>query len=198
MIIRTLAAAAALSACAATDGLAQQQRPQGCEALEGYGDFDFWVGEWNVYARGGDFAGQNTISKRSGGCLLLEEWRSAGGGNGTSMNYLDPTSGEWRQIWMGVNNYIDYSGGLTDAGQMRLEGEITYFNDEGSRSAEFRGVWTPLENGHVIQHFQQYDSEEDVWNDWFIGRYVPAGEDPNGEEPDAEATAAPIETPPEF
>jgi hypothetical protein len=197
MIIRTVAAAVALSACAAPAGLAQQQ-PEGCADYETHGQFDFWVGEWNVYARNGDFAGRNTISKRSGGCLLLEEWRSAGGGDGTSMNYVDPATGDWRQVWMGVNNYIDYSGGLTEAGQMMLEGEITYFSNESSRTADFRGVWTPLENGHVIQHFQQYDAEEEVWNDWFVGRYVPADEDRNGENPDNDATAAPIETPPEF
>ncbi|TGY87644.1 hypothetical protein E5163_14520 [Marinicauda algicola] len=172
--------------------------PQGCGAYPAHDDFDFWVGDWNVYGRDGRFAGQNFISRRSGGCLLLEEWFSAGGGDGTSMNYVDPATGDWRQIWMSANLYIDYSGGLNAAGQMQLDGEITYFNDEGSSSAAFRGVWTPLENGHVIQHFKQYDAEAETWNDWFIGSYVPIAEDPNGAEPGPDATGPAIEEAPAF
>lgn len=159
--------------------LAQQGPPPGCGAMEQADDFDFWVGNWNVYDQNGQFGGTNSIQKRSNGCLILEEWTSATGGDGTSMNYYDPTSESWRQVWMGSNNYINYEGGLTEDGEMVLEGEITYFGANGSQSSPFRGRWTPNEDGTVTQHFQQYDAENDVWNDWFIGRYVRMEDDPN-------------------
>lgn len=158
---------------------AAQTPPPGCDSMESRTDFDFWVGEWNVYGPDGQFAGTNRISKRSNGCLILEEWSSAAGSDGTSMNYLDPTTGSWRQIWMGSNNYIDYSGSLNDDGQMALEGEITYFGPRGSRSAPFRGVWTPNEDGSVTQHFTQYNAETESWDVWFTGRYVRQENDPN-------------------
>lgn len=170
--------------------------PPGCEDYEQYRQFDFWLGQWNVYTREGRFAGQNTVSNRSGGCLLLEEWVSARGGNGTSMNYVDPETGQWRQVWMGVNNHIDYTGGLNADGQMVLEGEITYFREDSARSAPFRGIWTPLDNGHVIQHFQQYDAEAVAWEDWFLATYVPVGDDPNGPDPGEHATGPVLETAP--
>lgn len=172
--------------------------PAGCGYDEAFSDFDFWLGGWNVYARNGAFGGQNFIDKRSGDCLILEQWMSAGGGDGSSMNFLDPRTSQWRQLWVGTNNLIDYSGGLNEAGQMILEGQITYFNQQGSRQADFRGIWTPLDNGHVIQHFQQYDADNDVWNDWFIGTYVPISVDPNGESPGTDATGPTIVEPPAF
>lgn len=180
MTIKTILAASVAAALAGSGAVLAQQEPPGCHDVPGARDFDFWVGEWNVYsAADGEFGGTNRISKRSNGCLILEEWTSVTGGDGTSMNYLDPTTGQWRQIWMGSNNYIDYSGGLNDDGDMVLEGEITYFGENGSRSFPFRGVWTPNEDGSVTQHFTQYDADNDVWNDWFVGRYVRQEDDSN-------------------
>ena len=158
---------------------AQQGPPPGCDDVAGAHDFDFWLGDWNVYAQNGQLGGTNHIEKRSNGCLILEEWVNTGGGDGSSINYLDPTSGQWRQIWMGSNTYIDYSGGLNDDGAMVLVGEITNFGPGSvTRTAPFRGTWTPNADGSVTQHFQQYDPENDVWNDWFIGRYVRQEDDP--------------------
>lgn len=180
LIVSAIAAIGAASVFAPST-VAQQGPPPGCDDLPGARDFDFWVGDWNVYGANqpDTLGGTNRIEKRSNGCLILEEWTSATGNDGTSMNFLDPTSGQWRQIWMGSNNYIDYSGGLNADGQMVLEGEITYFGASGSQSAPFRGTWTPNEDGTVTQHFQQYDAENDVWNDWFVGRYVRMEDDPN-------------------
>ena len=66
---------------------------------------------------------------------------------------------------------------------MRLEGRITY--PTNGASAPFRGAWSALENGVVLQEFHQQDTETGDWNTWFIGRYVPAAA-----EPDNEAAAA--------
>lgn len=196
MIAALAAGALLLSAPASGQEEDAPQGPPGCEEYAQHAQFDFWVGDWNVYGRDGGFGGQNYITKRSDGCLIVEEWFSARGGDGTSMNYVDPNTGAWRQIWMSANVHIDYSGGLNEAGQMRLDGEITYFSDEGGRSAAFRGIWTPLGNGQVIQHFQQWNDEEDAWADWFIGTYVPMDDDPNGAEPGEDATGPVIETVP--
>jgi predicted enzyme related to lactoylglutathione lyase len=170
--------------------------PGGCDGYQSYAEFDFWVGEWNVYGRDGAFAGQNRISRESSGCLLLERWRSAAGREGSSINFVDPDSRHWRQIWMGPNNFIDLQGGLTETGQMRLDGRIVYFSEQGARDFEFRGVWTPVEEGRVVQHFQQLDPESGTWQDWALLTYVPRGDDPNGPEPAGEATGPRLAAPP--
>lgn len=153
-------------------------QPPGCDDIAGARDFDFWLGTWEVYDQDGKLGGTNTISKRSGDCLILEEWRSLSGGEGVSMNFLDPRTKKWNQTWMGTNNYITYQGGLNAENQMVLKGQITYFSAKGSRSADFRGTWTPNDDGTVTQHFEEFDEEAGEWNDWFVGTYKPVSDPP--------------------
>ena len=132
-------------------------------------DFDFWIGAWDVTDPHGTIAGENVISREENGCLLVERWTGAQGGSGTSLNFVDPQTGLWRQVWMSQGAMIDYSGGLEDSGAMRLQGEITYTRT--GKSFPFRGVWTPNKDGSVTQAFTQYDPETETWNDWFTGIY---------------------------
>tara|TARA_R110002072_G_scaffold111456_3_gene239577 strand:- start:604 stop:1173 length:570 start_codon:yes stop_codon:yes gene_type:complete len=181
MKIRTILAAGTLAASLAGGHAMAQQAPPGCSDVDHAGDFDFWVGEWNVYGPTGQLAGTNSITKRHSDCLIVEEWTGASGTTGTSMNFLDPEVDAWRQVWMSANTFINYTGGLNVEGAMVLEGHITNFGPNGAQSAPFRGVWTPNDDGSVTQHFTQYDAANDVWNDWFIGRYVRQEDDPNME-----------------
>ncbi len=143
-----------------------------CEE-EAYQAFDFWIGEWEVFGADGQKAGDNRISRQEGSCLLLEEWVSAGGTTGQSYNFYNPGTDEWRQVWVSQGAIIDYSGNLTDTGSMRLEGEITYRNET---SFPFTGEWTLQQDGSVLQHFEQYDPDAEVWNVWFTGTYKRANE----------------------
>ncbi|MGJ3230937.1 MAG: hypothetical protein ACFE0P_03990 [Oceanicaulis sp.] len=171
----------------------------GCTDSAPHRAFDFWLGRWNVYAADGAYAGKNHIASGGAGCVLTESWESVRGGTGHSLNFVEPTTGAWRQVWVGRNHRIDYSGGLDAEGRMVLTGEITYWNADGAQSHDFRGAWTPLENGHVIQHFQQRDAETGAWSDWGLLTYVPAREDPNGAAPAADVAGPAIETaPPAF
>lgn len=142
--------------------------PRACEA-EGYHRFDFWLGEWEVTDPSGVFQGNNKVSLQEKGCLILEEWTSAGGSTGQSYNYYNPATDLWRQVWVSGGAIIDYSGGLTETGSMKLEGDITY--QVNANTARFTGEWTLNEDGSVTQHFEQYDPEEDVWSVWFTGIY---------------------------
>jgi len=152
--------------------------PPGCHGPHA-GDFDFWVGEWSVYAPdGGALQGHNSITKKHGGCLIAEHWVSAKGSTGDSMNFYDPLTGAWRQVWISPGVFIDYAGGLDAAGAMVLEGEIYY--DRTGQRAPFRGTWTPLQDGRVRQHFEQQGPDGN-WSDWFIGIYVRKDEDPRDE-----------------
>jgi hypothetical protein len=71
-----------------------------CETAERFGDFDFWVGEWNVYSNDEKrtFQGTNSITKHHKNCLIMESWSSAQGGTGSSMNYYDAVEDQWRQL----------------------------------------------------------------------------------------------------
>jgi tetratricopeptide (TPR) repeat protein len=65
-------------------------------------DFNFWIGEWDVYITGTNaLAGHSVIQQISGGCALLENWTSGQNGTGKSINYYDTTVHKWEQDWIG-------------------------------------------------------------------------------------------------
>ncbi len=64
-------------------------------------EFDFWIGEWEVYGTGTDtYAGHSIVQKISGGCALLENWKSSVS-EGKSLNFIDDSTNTWRQVWVG-------------------------------------------------------------------------------------------------
>ncbi|MDJ0921311.1 MAG: hypothetical protein QNI84_09295 [Henriciella sp.] len=148
--------------------------PPPCDTPE-YHQFDFWIGDWEVSSPDGAAQGRNVITAEESGCLLVERWVSTAGNTGQSYNFYNPVTETWRQIWVSTGAIIDYEGGLTDTGSMKLEGTITY---PGSGvTAPFTGEWTPNEDGSVTQHFEQYDAEKDAWAAWFTGIYRRAESD---------------------
>lgn len=72
-----------------------------CDEDPHFRGWDFWVGEWDVTVREtGEVAGENSIVKIEAGCALRETWVSAGDGSGTSVNYYNPVTQKWRQVWV--------------------------------------------------------------------------------------------------
>ncbi len=141
-----------------------------CEHDERFREFDFWVGEWDVHVANGTFAGHNVIESTQRGCVLTEAWSSATGGTGSSINYLDKISGEWVQVWNDASgSQIRIRGGLTEEG-MLLTGTIHYIASD--TTAEFRGLWTPLDDGRVRQFFEQSNDGGQTWSAWFEGFYT--------------------------
>ncbi len=139
-----------------------------CQQSGAHRQFDFWLGKWEVHGAGGQFAGNNEITREETGCALREQWRSASGVTGQSLNYYNPETRRWRQLWLDAGySIIDISGGLED-GAMALEGTITYLST--GKSHGFRGTWTPQEDGRVRQFFEQRDAEG-AWQTWFDGYY---------------------------
>jgi hypothetical protein len=64
--------------------------------------FDFWVGEWNVRNTRGAAVGESRIERVSGGCAILENWTSAKGVVGKSLNFFNRDVGQWQQYWVGA------------------------------------------------------------------------------------------------
>lgn len=85
-----------------------------CQAPE-FRQFDFWVGEWEVYGLNGQKAGDSKISKILDECVILEEWLSASIFSGIryagkSYNKYNPLNKQWQQTWAdnvgGNNEYL--------------------------------------------------------------------------------------------
>lgn len=160
--------ATAQSATTAQSTAAPQSTAARCEDDDRYAEFDFWVGEWTVLNARGHQAGSNTISRMENGCLILESWRGARGGTGTSINYWDPVAESWTQVWVSsAGAIIRLTGGLQND-EMVLEG--TFQNAAGA-TKPMRGTWTPQADGTVRQLIEISDDEGQTWQVWFAGDY---------------------------
>lgn len=90
---------------------------------EAYREFDFWLGDWDVFDPDGQQVGTNTIASELGGCVVAEHWTGAGGVRGRSINAYDAETGQWHQTWVTANTigHLRLAGGIVD-GEMVLEG----------------------------------------------------------------------------
>lgn len=131
--------------------------------------FDFWVGDWDVFNPAGTQVGENSIRRVENGCALTESWTGAGGGTGSSINFYHPGRGKWVQTWYnGSGGIIELEGELRD-GAMSMQG--TNYSADGSHQL-IRGTWTPLPDGRVRQFFEQSRDLGKTWYVWFDGFYV--------------------------
>jgi len=109
-----------------TTPLAAQQKSFPCMEIQQAREFDFWIGEWDAYVTGAqNLAGHSVIQRASGGCMILENWTSTGGVpfEGKSINYVDPVSKRWKQVWVGSAgiNVSEFLNGEYREGAMRFE-----------------------------------------------------------------------------
>jgi len=148
-----------------------QRNSTPCEFDENFRAFDFWIGEWDVTSGdGGQTAGENSITKQPGSCMLYESWTGAGGSTGQSINYYDATREKFTQHWIdGSGSHIELHGGLNEDGAMFLEGSQTLMD---GTIIPMRGTWTLLDDGRVRQFFEQTNDDGKTWFTWFDGYYT--------------------------
>jgi uncharacterized protein (TIGR02246 family) len=80
-----------------------QQSP--CETDPVYRQFDFWIGEWEVFDLRNNKAGDSKITSILNSCILLEEWTSSNPQNGIvysgkSFNTYNAATQQWQQTWV--------------------------------------------------------------------------------------------------
>jgi len=105
-------------------------------------EFDFWIGDWDVYVTGtSSYAGHSFIQQISGGCAILENWQSAIS-EGKSLNFIDDSTHKWKQVWVGSypNGKQDFVNGEYKDSVMRftfttlgaqghaMQGKFSFFN----------------------------------------------------------------------
>ena len=158
--------------CLTVPGLAEEEKAQAPEAppkpctAEEYRQFDFWVGDWDVYAKD-KLAGTNRITRVYNDCALREDYSTPTGYVGGSWNIYDASTGKWHQTWVdGVGTLLQMDGGLED-GSMVLAGE----RQTAKGAVIDRITFTPLESGHVRQHWELSSDGGDTWQTLFDGEY---------------------------
>jgi hypothetical protein len=130
--------------------------------------FDFWLGRWEVTDPKGKRLGTNVITRSETGCWIVEQWRSAGGFSGTSVNAWDAPYQRWRQFWVGSDGIVLRLEGGLRAGTMVMEGTLP---TPGGGSQRQRIRWTPNADGTVSQHWETSDDDGNTWATAFLGIY---------------------------
>ena len=137
-----------------------------CTAQE-FRQFDFWLGRWKVTDPQGKQVGTSEISRASEGCAIREQWKSASGTGGMSINYYDSDDRKWHQDWVGGDGIILHlHGGLTE-GAMVLSGHTK----TPKETLLNRITWTPSPDGKVKQEWATSANEGRTWKVIFVGIY---------------------------
>lgn len=134
--------------------------------------FDFWVGDWDVFVNGA-LAGRNTVEPMLGDCTLLENWTSAGNREGKSFNWVDRSSfrePQWRQLWIAdQGTTLDYYSGSYSDGAMRFEGHtMSPTGDSIPQKLRFENIAPDT----VRQVFEQSNDGGATWVVTFDGLYI--------------------------
>jgi hypothetical protein len=140
-----------------------------CSVLPQYGQFNFWVGEWEVRTPQGQLAGTNSVQRIDNDCVIFENWTGAGGGTGKSINFYDAAAGKWRQVWVGGTGFVlDLAGEYKD-GAMRYEGKTA-----GSSGVVTHHKLTFFNLGpdKVRQLWEQSTDDGKNWYVAFDGMYI--------------------------
>lgn len=152
-----------------TDQEADLEFTSSCSCCDGhYSDFDFWVGEWNVFDQSGKQVGVNIIKKLIDQCVLEENWNGYSGNVGMSMNYFNSVDSLWHQNWVDNTGFIlKLSGSLVD-GVMIMKSELL----EGRYQQYYNQIsWEPQEDGTVLQKWEMYSKDDELLKTLFVGSY---------------------------
>lgn len=149
---------------------AQTPSPYPCLDSEVRRHFDFWLGEWEVFA-GDQKAGESSITLAEGGCAIHESYTTAKGYSGQSINYYDPIAKKWRQNWVGSSGDV----GIYEETDSRTKGSMQFI----ARQMDARGAiqlnrmtFTYDPNADTVRQFIEGSSDEgQTWTHSFDGLY---------------------------
>lgn len=136
--------------------------------------FDFWVGQWDVFATGTNrLVAHSLIEKLYDGCAIRENWMPLNNAGGGSLSAYEPKAGKWRQTWIDSSGGLgQFEGGLQGS-SMVIEG--LWPNAAGpGRDALVRMTYTPGADGSVRQSGQQSTDGGKTWHPSFDFTYKSA------------------------
>jgi uncharacterized protein (TIGR02246 family) len=110
--------------------------------------FAFWIGDWDVTSASSattDPPARSHIEWVEDGCVILEEYRAAGGYSGRSLNAYHPDKRHWEQFWVdNAGSIHHYVGGFRDG---RLHYEAEGVRSPGPSSPPARARMTLFDQG---------------------------------------------------
>ena len=164
---RPMLAALLATGCCAQAQTTPTPPPDPCAAPQTR-EFDFWIGDWDVFLPNGKQAGMNRI-ERIYGCVLHESWKAAKMG-GQSFNRYDGVRGVWHQTWVdSMGTLLLLEGGMKDGAMVMTDGTVPGRKADAPLN-EIR--WTRNDDGTLRQLWRVTTDGGKTWSTAFDGKYV--------------------------
>jgi hypothetical protein len=132
--------------------------------------FDFWVGDWEVFDTRGNRTGSSHVERSLDGCLIIENWEARLGGTGKSFNTYNPGTHKWQQYWVASAGTVTFYEGEFKDGSMRFVGTN---NARSAPPSPVRLTFTALDGGRVRQFGEVSSDNGATWNVGYDFVYVP-------------------------
>jgi hypothetical protein len=126
-----------------------------------YRQFDFWVGDWDVFDVGSSIpVAHARIDPILDGCVLREDYQGTDGQKGQSFTIYDAARRVWHQSWVTNRGELLEIEGKIENGEIILSGE------DRAAGSLVRGTWKP-QNGNVRETAVTSTDGGNTWKPWF-------------------------------
>ena len=126
-----------------------------------YRQFDFWVGDWDVFDVGSSIpVAHARIDPILDGCVLREDCQGTDGHKGRSFTIYDAARKVWHQSWVTNRGELLEIEGKIENGEIILSGE------DRAAGSLVRGTWKP-QNGDVRETAVTSTDGGNTWTPWF-------------------------------
>jgi hypothetical protein len=143
--------------------------PPGCHTPLSH-QWDFWLGKWEVRAKGADkIVAHSQIEKKYGECAIRENWMPVGQevrGGGGSLTVYDSRLNEWRQTWVDSSGARVQLDGALANGVMAITGNWPDFAGPG-KDALVRMKYQKQPDGEVRQWGESSTDNGKTWQPSF-------------------------------
>jgi hypothetical protein len=152
----------------------EPQKPAPC-ADAAHRQFDFWIGDWDVFEIGQPtIVGPTIVGARAqvelilNGCVLHEIYEEKGH-KGESFSIYDATRSRWHQSWVNDSGYLLTIEGRLQGKSMILEGVDHLPNN---KLRQVRGEWRT--EGQGVREVATRSTDGGVtWSPWFDILFLP-------------------------
>jgi hypothetical protein len=136
-----------------------------------YRQFDFWVGDWDVFdvERPTVVVAHARVELILNSCVLHEVYEGLDGHKGESFTIYDVTRDTWHQSWVNDHGYLLTIEGRLRGSSMILEGVDHLPN---GKPRQVRGEWRPQDRGVREVAARSIDGGV-TWVPWFDLLFLP-------------------------
>jgi len=142
-MLRALLVLVCLGFATVTIGAAPPAASVKCTA-PGYRQFDFWLGDWDVFETDSSMSARAHVELIAGSCAVHELYEQNDGLIGDSILSFDPVRKVWQQTWVTNGGTLMVLSGAFKDGAVTLEGE---YHSSTGKNLPHRITWKVESSG---------------------------------------------------